>query len=120
MSYLTKEDAPLYFSNITEFESVQIEKALEKACSLVNSFLHPDIPLPAIAADGTIPGILTIAQARFTQWILESANQGYTEELQNLYQSTASMLAKLTNEELKLSEVKNKPNSAIHQAEILY
>lgn len=106
-TYVTETEAALHFENASEYTSAQRAAALISSFSMVNSFLSAVINLPAIGSDGTIPGLLKIAQSRFYQWTLESANQGWTQELQNLYDFNAELLSKLTNNELLISEIQN-------------
>ena len=104
-SYLTLDEASKFFHNANEYNTDQQQLALDASYSLVNSFLSSNIPLPAITSDGKIPGILKLQQAKFFQYVLEFSNQGQTEELQQLFDKTAEFLAKLTKNELLISEV---------------
>ena len=106
-SYITNAELLLHFPNASEYSSDQITEALTTSFSMVNSFLSAIINLPAIGSSGEIPGLLRIGQVRFAQYILESSNQGWTQELQNLHNHTAEYLSKLTNNEVLISEITN-------------
>lgn len=105
MTYLTTADALLLFPNDAEYGSDVKAKALTLSYSMVNSFLDPVITVPALDKDGSAPGILQIHQAKFYQWILESANHGWSEELQNLYDSTRDALKMITEQDIFVSEL---------------
>ena len=106
-SYITEAEGALHFPSASEYSAAQRTEALETSFSMVNSFLNSTVNLPAIAEDGTIPGLLKVGQVRFYQWILESANQGWTEDGQALHDNNAEFLSKLTNNELLISELQD-------------
>lgn len=111
-TYITAAEAALYYSEYTEHSSGVQSEALASSYGLVNSFLNPAIKLPYTAPwDGVsqsiqgVSPILKITQARFCQWICQTNNVGYTEELQALYESTADMLRSLQAGELGIPDV---------------
>jgi hypothetical protein len=104
-SYLTLDETLLFYPNASEYASEQQAIALETSYSLVNSFLDSTLTLPAIDEGGNIPGILKLMQSRFYQYILESSNHGYSDELKKLFDATAETLNKITQNELIVSEV---------------
>lgn len=103
-TYIKLDEALTLFPHGREYDPEQQSKALEGSFSLVNSFLPSNIKVPVIQDDGKTPAILQIFQVKFFQWILETSNQGYTDELNNLYNATSEALGKLTTNELLISE----------------
>ncbi|BDQ01940.1 MAG: hypothetical protein KatS3mg036_0494 [Ignavibacterium sp.] len=108
-SYLTADEAILFYPQAEQYSVEQIDLALKTSFSLVNSFLDATLKLPAIDSAGQIPYILKIHQARFFQYVLESMNIGYSDELKNLYDVTAESLKKITQNELIVSELQITP-----------
>ena len=104
-SYITMDEAYNLYPPTEEYEAEQQTAALETSFSLVNSFLDGTMNVPVIMVEGSVPGILKIVQARFLQWVLESANHGWSEEIQNLFDSTSEMCRKIGADELLVSEV---------------
>lgn len=105
LSYITMDEAYNLYPNTEEYAPEQQESALQTSFSLVNSFLDGSYNVPVVMTDGNVPGILKIAQARFLQWVLEHSNHGWSQELDNLFNSTAEMCRKLGANELLISEV---------------
>lgn len=108
-SYITKDEAYLFYPQAADYSEEQVDLALNTSFSLVNSFLDSNLKLPAINSSGDIPYILKLHQAKFLQYVLESMNIGYSDELKNLYDSTAEALKKLTQNELTVSEIQITP-----------
>lgn len=104
-TYLSASDALLLFPNDAEYGTDVKAKALTLSYSMVNSFLDPVIKVPAVNSDGSIPGIIQVHQSKFYQWILESANHGWSEELQNLHDATRDALKMITEQDIFVSEV---------------
>jgi len=104
-TYITMDEATNFYPNTTEYEAEQQVAALATSFSLVNSFLDSSLNVPVIVQDGSVPGILKVVQARFLQWVLESGNHGWSQELQSLFDSTAEICRKLGANELLVSEV---------------
>lgn len=105
MTYITIDEAILLYPTATEYEPEQQQLALNISYSMVNSFLDSTMKLPAISVIEETPGILKTAQVRFFQWVLESSNHGWSEELQNLHDHTAELCRKITANELIVSEI---------------
>ena len=105
-SYITQAEALKLYPQIADYQQEQIDLALTTSYSLVNSFLNNTLPIPAVTEKGEIPGVIKMIQLRFMQWVLESSNQGYTDELQLLYDKTADMAKSLTKNEI-VSEIEN-------------
>jgi len=104
-TYISIDEAYNLYPSTSEYEAEQQASALQVSFSLVNSFLDGTLNVPVVMEDGSIPGILKIVQARFFQWVLESANSGWSQEIQNLFDSTSEMCRKLGANELLISEV---------------
>jgi len=98
-TYVTDAQMSLFYSE-WEDHSVDVQaEALTSSYGMVNAFLNPVVQIPYTppwnGTDQTIegvPAILKTCQARFAQWIAQSANVGYTDELQELYDSTVEIL----------------------------
>ncbi|MCA9313180.1 hypothetical protein KDA08_02525 [Candidatus Saccharibacteria bacterium] len=111
LTYISAAEASLYYSEYAEHSAGVQAEALSASFGLVNSFLNPAIKIPYVApwdgvsqtVDGVAP-ILKITQARFCQWICQSNNVGYTDELQALYEATAEMLRALQGGELGIPD----------------
>jgi len=104
-SYLTIDEAYNLYPSTSEYEAEQQDAALQTSFSLVNSFLDGALNVPVVVEDNSVPGILKIVQVRFLQWVLESANHGWSEEVQALFDATAEMCRKIGANELLISEV---------------
>lgn len=104
-TYITLDEAYNLYPPTSEYEAEQQTTAQQTSFSLVNSFLDGTLNVPVVMEDGQIPGILKIVQARFMQWVLESANHGWSQEIQSLFDSTAELCRKIGANELLISEV---------------
>ena len=95
-TYATLSELNMLYSSASDYTTEAQENAQTLSFELVNSFLNSTLNIPPT---GQI-GILKIAQAKFYQWILETSNIGYTEELTNLYNANAEMLKGIQQDQL--------------------
>ena len=102
-SYLTADELLNFYPPTSQYEPEQITLALTTSFSLVNSFLDSTVPTPVTTVP--VPGILQIVQSRFAQYVLEHTNNGWSQELQNLFDSTIVMCKGLSSQELLISEI---------------
>ena len=111
-TYLTDAEALNAFPQLGDYTATQQTQFLAESFGLTNSFVMPAIPVPVVLSDGSSPAILAVLQSRFLRWLCESSNQGQTEELQELYDSTVLMVQSLHENELML------PGAQVTQLEI--
>ena len=104
-SYLTQDELLNFYPLTSQYDPEQITIALETSYSMVNSFLDGAYNIPVVGSDGVIPGIVKVIQSRFAQYILEFSNNGWSQELQNLFDNTATVCKGLGANELLISEV---------------
>lgn len=102
-SYITADELLNFYPLTSDYAPEQITIALNTSFSLVNSFIDSSVPTPVSTTP--VPGILKIVQSRFAQYVLEHTNNGWSQELQNLFDSTAEMCRKLGANELLISEI---------------
>jgi hypothetical protein len=90
---------------MADYDPEQQSNALSVSFSFVNSYLDSTLNVPAILVDGSVPAILKVLQSRFYQWVLETSNHGWSQELQNLYDSISESCRKITLNEILVSEI---------------
>jgi hypothetical protein len=108
-SYITLTEANRLYPLAADYSSSLQGDALSASYGLVNSFVSSELRIPAISPDGQSPSILKIAQLKFYKYILEFSNMGQTDENQELYDKTAEMLSKITQNELTVPDVQTFP-----------
>jgi hypothetical protein len=94
-----------FYPNASEYTSAQISESLWNSYSMVNSYLNSSLRIPVYESDGEIPAVLKVLQGKFAVYTLEFGNHGWREENENLFRSTAETCAKMTQNELLISEV---------------
>lgn len=106
--YLTPGELEILYPQSAEFTSQQVDAALKQSVSLVDSFLDTKLtPLVSkrfTEAGQDYPGILKMCQVNFARYVCEMINNGWTEELQLLYDNTANVLQKVTANELNIPD----------------
>lgn len=109
-SFITSIELAYFYPQSTDYTTDEINNALSGSCGLVMSYLNSNLSLtPPYEKDGngSYPEILKINQAQFARWILETSNVGYTDELQNLYNATADVVGKISQNEITIPSVKH-------------
>jgi len=108
-TYITLTEANELYPLSSDYTSSLQAEALSQSYGLVNSHISSELRIPAIKPDGQAPSILKIAQCKFYRYLLEFSNMGFTEENQNLYNTTAEMLSKITANELTVPDLQTYP-----------
>jgi len=106
-TYITSTEANYYFPNDTDYDVAIRANALSASFGLVNSFINPAVKIPAIGfwdGESTIdaPHILKLAQGQFYRYILQSSNDGYNQELEEMYTSISNKLRGLQQNEISI------------------
>ena len=102
--YITDSELQVMFPQAADFSSEQRENAINQSGNMVMAYIRTELH-PIVQANletGNFPYILKMAQLQFARYVLEFSNVGYTEELDNLYKSTADICAKITKNELNI------------------
>lgn len=108
-SYLSTTEATERFPGDADYTNAQKASALAQSYSLVNSYLDSKLKVPVLGRwDGettqTAPGVLKISQGMFYQWLLQTSNVGYPEEMESLFKQTVELVKGVTANELSIPE----------------
>lgn len=116
-TYITAAEAQSYFTSFKDYGddptlaalSDRQTLALTASFGLVNSYISSKLAVPVVGEwDGAstifAPEPLKMLQAQFAQYLLEFGNVGYTEELNNLYQSVVAQCRAITQNELVVNQ----------------
>lgn len=103
-TYISAADLAVRFAD-TDYTAAQRTEALEGSFGLVNSYISAEVRIPAIGPDGTVPEVLKHIQWKFYMYILQTMNQGHTEELTELFNETVEMCRQIQQNDLIVNEV---------------
>ncbi len=106
-TYITSAEANYYFPNDTDYDVAIRTNALSTSFGLVNGFISPEVKVPQISLwDGessvNAPYALKLAQGQFYRYILQSSNDGYNQELEQMYEAVSNKLRGLKQHEVAL------------------
>lgn len=106
-TYISTTEAAEYFPLDSDYTAAQRASALNRSFGLVNSFISRSVSIPELSGwDGetsvNAPEVLKQCQAEFYRYVLQSSNDGASDELTDAYNATVDKLRGIQEGDLSL------------------